>query len=420
MKVIHLSSADNKGGGARSAYRLHEELNKKNVDSKMYVRNKYSSDDKVIKYEHFSSPLSKFKQRIRKRLETRGQGYISRQNTIYNGFAPATSPLGKSPYNQLPSADIITLNWVAGFWDYRLLNAMPNKCKKIIWRLSDMHPFTGGCFYDASCGKYKTGCGSCPCLDSKKEKDLSRASIGLKRSVIESLPKGFLHIVAQSKWIAEEIKSSQVFNGIEVTHIANGIDESEFKPLDRMQSRKSLGIAEDEKVIMFIAQSLGNPRKGAAYFKEAMEVVGRQIANITVLAVGADGFGPIDGVKINEKKDVSSAEELSACYSAADVYVITSLQDNLPNTVLEAMSCGTPVVGFEVGGVPDLVENEKSGYLIETKNVQQLASQVIKLIEQPDLCVEMGSNARKRVLEHYTISGQTYKYINLYQSLLKE
>jgi glycosyltransferase involved in cell wall biosynthesis len=385
----------------------------------MFVKNKYTQDASVIAFEPRSSALKRIAFRFRRYWETGGAGYFTHENSIYNGFTPPTTPSGLEPFSQLPDADIVSLNWVSGFWDYRLISRLSRKCKVAVWRLSDMNPFTGGCLYDNNCGRFIENCGLCPCLKSSKTDDPSRRSIGMKKKIIESLPEGFLHIVAQSRWIEDQIKASYVFGGLPIARIPNGVNVEQLKPRDPLKARKEFGIHPEHAVIMFVAQSLSNPRKGGVYFKEALN---RMAANstrpITVLALGRDALPPIKDICIVQVQHVTDEARLSLCYSAADVYVITSLQDNLPNTVLEAMACGTPVVGFDVGGIPDMVINGETGFLVPVKDTILLAQRIKEIISNSELRTCFSLKGREHIIEDFSLEKQTKAYIDLYRNLL--
>lgn len=418
MRILHISSADNKGGGARSAYRLHRSLIEQGIESRMYVKNKFTNDESVIKFVAENSLKNRFLFSLRRRWETGNVGYFTVNNSLHIGFAPPTSPFGLAPLSQIPETDLVNFHWIAGFWDFRLLPFLASKSKAIVWRLSDMNPFTGGCFVDNDCNRFTKSCGRCPCLHSKKKNDLSRRSLSLKKHIIKALPKGFIHLVAQSRWIQEKIQSSAVFGGLPVTRIPNGINTQQFRPRNTREARAEFGIQEDHSVILFVAQSLSNPVKGSSFFAEA---IGRVVENfkspITVVALGQDDFPIIEDVCII-KMNIEDDEKLTLAYSAADVFVITSLQDNFPNTVLESMACGTPVVGFAVGGIPDMVIDGETGFLAPVKDTGALAQKIIEIISNKNLRSHLSDKCREHITMKFSLEMQTKSYITLYDELL--
>jgi glycosyltransferase involved in cell wall biosynthesis len=418
MKVIHISTSDNKGGGARSAYRLHRQLLREGIDSSMYVKNKFTLDAKVIRFSQENSFFLKAGFKIRRRLDAGNLAYVRRMDNEHVGFAVPASPAGFKPFGQLPSADIITLNWVAGFWDYRLLLKLVGKCKGVVWRLSDMNPFTGGCFYDAYCGRFQESCGCCPCLNSNSKFDVSRKYLRLKKSIVEKLPNNFLHVVAQSKWIEGQIKASAVFRKVPVTRIPNGIDVEKFQPMDKYRARKIMGVPHCEKLILCVAESFDKPIKGSVFLFDALRIASSQLTgSVSVLAIGKGRLHELNDMEVRQE-EITSDEMLVAAYSAGDVFVITSLQDNLPNTVLEAMACGVPVVGFDIGGVPDMVIHGETGYLAPVKDSVQLAEHIISLLNNPSGRQAMADASRSRIVDNFSIERQAKKYLELYQRLL--
>lgn len=282
-----------------------------------------------------------------------------------------------------------------------------------------MQPFTGGCFYNVSCQGYKTNCGKCPALGSNRNSDMSRRSLLLKRRIVEKLRPGTLTIVAQSRWIQKEIQASSVFCDLPVVHIANGIDTTVFKPVPNPTLRAKLGLTNEDRVILFVAQDLTNPRKGGEYFRSVVHTVAQRYrGSLAVLALGKQSLYDIDGAKVVQLDSVSREEDLAACYSLADAFVTCATQDNLPNTVLEAMACGTAVVGFRVGGLLDQVEDGRTGRLVEVGNVPQMAEALLQLFGSPQATSEMGKLGRRKALHEFNIQTQARRYVELYSSLL--
>ena len=417
--VVHISTSDNRGGAARSAYRLHQELWKREYKSLVYVKNKYTSDDSVLQFSPNNSVFNRFFFKIRRKWETDRIGYIKTDLSNYVGFAAPTSPYRFSPLKTLPKADIINLHWVSVFFDFRSLPLLTNFCNSVVWRFSDMNPFTGGCFYDNNCGRFAQSCGMCPCLHSNNQNDLSMNSIKLKQKIISKLPQNFIHIIAQSRWMKNMVKASSIFQNIPVTIIPNGVNIQRFRPIDSKKARAKLNIPLNQIVVLFVSQSLRNPVKGRIYFLEAI----RKLASITdkcitVLAIGKHSMPSVENVTIIQEY-IEDDEKLAHAFSAADIFVITSLQDNLPSTVLESMACGTPVVGFSVGGIPDMVIDNQTGFLVPSKDTEALVEKILTLIHNRDLRLKFSMNGRKHIVNNFSIEKQADSYIDLYQSLLK-
>ena len=292
--------------------------------------------------------------------------------------------------------DVIQLHWICGFVDYRrFFRALP-KGVPLVWRLSDMNPFTGGCHYRGDCGRFEGACGRCPMLQSERERDLSRAIWTRKKSALEHLSSDRLHIVALNQWMAGQVKRSSLLGRFDCSVIPNGVDLKEFKPIPPAAAREALGIPNGRRVLAFVADSVSNVRKGFGLLLKALDSL-KARQNLFLLVVGQ----PEDLPRLNLPSlilgHIQAVPFLRQIYSAADLFVISSLEDNQPNTVLEAMACGTPVVGFKAGGISEMVEAGSTGLLAPGGNVTELARAIDFLLDHEEKRMEMASQARKRV-----------------------
>ena len=385
----------------------------------MFVKSKFTDDDSVTVFEPSLTVLDKWQLRMRRLWETRGHGYFVSTESEHIGFATPWTPSGLAPLSQIPEADIINLHWVAAFLDFRLISSLPTKCTSLVWRLSDLNPLSGGCLYDAECGRFRMECGECPCLGSDKINDLSRRSLLAKRKVIRSLPSDFLTIVAQSRWSQRCIEESSIFEDVETVHIPNGIDSERFRPMNKLAARSEFDLPADTVIVMFAAQSLRNPLKGATYFIEATRQSAARIkGRLMVLALGEDEFPDIEGVDI-KRLSLNDDRLINAAFSASDIFVITSLQETFPNTVLEAMASGTASIGFDVGGVPDMIDDGKTGYLVPKRDVAALAGRICELASNDSKRIAFAAAGRERIEREFTVETQLERYTELYQSLLE-
>jgi glycosyltransferase involved in cell wall biosynthesis len=285
----------------------------------------------------------------------------------------------------------------------------------IVWTLHDMNTFTGGCHYDANCGRYKTGCGECPALDSESPNDLSRAIFKRKAAIFDRLSPERLRIVTPSRWLADAARGSELLKKFSCEVIPYGLDLDVYKPMDRTLCRQELKIPVDAKVVLFVADSNQNKRKGFSLLTEALA----QIADIQGLVLASIGgasnsmSASIPYISLGQLQDDKS---IAAAYSAADVMVIPSLQDNLPNTVLEAMACGTPAVGFDVGGIPDMIQNGVTGFLAPLRDVNGLAG-AVRLALSDENRGQLASACRARAVVEYDSAVQARRYLDLYNSI---
>jgi glycosyltransferase involved in cell wall biosynthesis len=281
-----------------------------------------------------------------------------------------------------------------------------------------MNIFTGGCHYDAGCGRFVEQCGGCPQLGSTRDRDLSRDIWERKKGLFESLDPSRLHIVTPSEWMADEVqRSSLLGDRFEVSVIPNGVNTDEFAPRDRAAAREILGISPDAHVVLFVAYSVAPRRKGFDLLLEALREI-KGVPNLFLLSVGAGSPPlrlPVPQLHLGK---IGQNRFLSVAYAAADLYVIPSLEDNLPSTVLEAMACGTPVVGFDVGGIPEMVEPGKTGALAPVGDAGSLATGIEDLLADPAGREAMGAKCRARVLGHYDMEAYLAGYERLYERLV--
>jgi glycosyltransferase involved in cell wall biosynthesis len=248
--------------------------------------------------------------------------------------------------------------------------------------------------------------------------DLSRQVWTRKQGHFSDLPSAKLHFVTPSRWLAGEVKHSPVLGKFPVDVIPYGLDLDEFAPRNRGHVRDLLGIPQDARVLLFVAEDVNNKRKGFALLVEALARCARTIPNLQLLSLGQNRPEVKVGIPWVHVGSVNNDRFLSMVYSAADLYAICSLQDNLPNTVLEAMACGVPTIGLAVGGVPDMVRDGVNGRTVAAGDVGALADAITDLLNSSDKCAVMGKNARRIALEEYALELQAQRYSELYAKLV--
>jgi glycosyltransferase involved in cell wall biosynthesis len=418
MRVIHLSTYDTKGGAAGSAYRLHGGLQAAGVESMMFVRSKQSDDDSVVQHEQATSWMSRFRRRLRR--EKIRFDFWRYQDTLPDGLELFSDD--RAPYHlhdlKVFEPDILNLHWVANFVDYRHFFEECAGDTPVVWRLSDLNPFTGGCHYDQGCGKYKERCGACPQLGSTSEDDLSRAIWNRKREAFGALHDDQLHFVAPIEWIRDQVQASPLTDRFSATVIPNGLDVDLFRPRESQSLRSSMEIPSHHRIVLFVAQSTQNHRKGFDLLAESLSDLGQD--DVTLLSIGGEKPELETTLSHLHLGTIESDLLLSVFYSLADLFVIPSRQDNLPNTVLESMACGTPVVGFDTGGIPDMVRPGKTGWLAEVGNVRDLRRAIERALENDTIREQRGRCAREVVEEEYTLERQAQQYTDLYRDILQK
>ncbi len=420
MNVLHVSRFDIRGGAGLAAYRLHTGLSALNVSSRMLVTQQGSHDTTITTPQWPEDAITSVRRTIRRTIIARAfAAYRHSRPAGYEAFSDDRSQHIYGVADQFLNADIINLHWAAELIDYRTFFRTVARNHPVVWTIHDMNAFTGGCHYDEGCGFFQVGCGSCPQLGSSQPNDLSRAVWRRKQAVFDKLSPDALHIVAPSQWLTQEAQNSPLLRRFSVSCIPNSVDTDSFAPRHRDSLRDILGIAPQGQALLFVANDLTNRRKGFGLLVEALKSLGDQ-TNLCLISVGRNKPEiPTDLLHIHLGQ-ITNPQLLSAVYSLADLFVIPSLQDNLPNTVLESLACGTPVVGFDCGGIPDMVRPGITGLLAPAKDIEALRTTIIDLLADETRRQDMRVKCRQIAIEEYSLNRQATRYLELYTSLLGE
>jgi glycosyltransferase involved in cell wall biosynthesis len=306
------------------------------------------------------------------------------------------------------------------YFSYLAIPALTEN-KPAVFTLHDMWGFTGHCAYSYDCDRWKTGCGKCPYPDTYPaiQRDNTRLEWKLKNWVYS---RSNLTIVTLSRWLTAKVQQSML-NCFPIHFIPNGIDTQAYQPIDTDQCRSVLGIPCGKKVLMFGAVSLTDSRKGGDLLCKVLASLPESLkSEIVLLILGNGGEAIADAIGIQTLNlGYASGDRLKAiAYSAADLFIFPTRADNLPLVLQESMSCGTPMVSFNVGGVPDLVRSEITGYLAEPENIQDFAYGIVQLLENQKLRDQMSQNCREIALAEYPLELQAQRYIEVYQQVLSK
>ena len=412
MKILHLNTSDTHGGAARAAYRLHRALLNKNIDSKMLVQKKASDDHTVI------APTSKFEKGINLLRPTLDnlplQQYKNRTQSL---FSPAWLPFSQIPKKIAQiNPDIVHLHWIAGAM--MSVKDLARIDKPIVWSLHDMWAFTGGEHCDEDQQHYLDNCGNSKVLNSKKDNDLSRKGWQRKRQVYAQMED--MTIVGLSDWMHQAAKSSSLLKNKSHIHLPNPIDTTVFAPFNKVEARRLFNLPTDKKLILFGAMNAtSDPNKGFEHIFTALKA---SILENTELVI----FGSSQPTTpLNFKQTVHYLGQLHddvslrVLYSAADVMVVPSLQENLSNAIMESLACGTPVVAFDIGGNSDMIEHQKNGYLVQPFNTDDLADGIEWLLNAANY-QQLCDNARDKVLTNFDSQLVAKRYIALYKEILAQ
>ena len=419
MKVVIINTFESSGGAAIAANRLRKALNKSGIDAKMLVRDKNTDDSNAIPFN--TSFPSKLLSRFFFYFE---RLYISIHNNFSkkNLFAVSVANTGNdiSRSKLIKEADIIHLHWInQGFLSIKSIKKLVELNKPIIWTMHDQWSYTGICHYTGGCKKFLDTCLDCPLLKTRKKYDLSYRTFKKK----EFYRSNTFTLVGCSKWIATEAEKSSLCRNTKIINIPNPIDITVYNKLEKDNARKSLNLPVDKKLILFGACKVTDERKGFEYMKRACDILYCRklllIDDVTIVIFGgkSEEIESLLPYYIHNAGYIKDIRTMTNLYNAADLFVIPSLEDNLPNTIMESMACGTPCVGFNTGGIPEMIDHLQNGYVAEYKNEEDLAKGINWVLNEADYSA-LSDNARKKVVENYREDIVAEKYIELYNSLL--
>jgi glycosyltransferase involved in cell wall biosynthesis len=417
MKILHVSTDDIYGGAARAAYRLHAALAHLGQASQMLVLRQRTTDPAVTRFEYPMELRARLRRRVRRwRIARAAARYREMRPPGAELFNDDRSEHGAAVIEQLPPADVLNLHWIANFVDLPTFLADVPARLPVVWTLHDMQPFTGGCHYDRGCGRFAETCGACPQLGSQRRGDLSRAIWGRKAVALASVAADRLHLVAPSHWMADEVRRSSLLGRFPVTVIPNGLDTGVFAPVGQAAARTALRVPVGARIVLFLADELAAERKGFGLLCQALAGL-EGVPDLFLISVGSHQPAldlPVPQLHLGR---VEHDRLLALVYSAADVFALPSLQDNLPNTALEALACGTPVVGFAAGGVPDVVRDGETGWLAPPGDVDGLRAALKRLLADKALCSELAETCRQVAVAEYDRTVMARAYLELYASV---
>ena len=412
MKVIHLWRSDSPrsgGGGVVGMSRLHLGLRKAGIDSQILCARKTSNspDVQVLQPSFGVVKTEKLIKQITSRLGL---------NDIHR-----LSSFNINQHEAYKEADIIHFHGThSGFINYLALPTL-TKDKPAVFTLRNMWAMTGHCTYSYDCDRWQRGCGNCPYPDINVpiERDATRIEWRLKEWVYS---RSKLNIVTLSTWLTEQAHQSRLINRYPIHQIPNGIDTTIYQPLDREQCRAELNIPFGKKVLMFAAVNLRNTRKGGNLLLEVLRGLPESLKAETVLLLfgrAGETVAQATGMEVINLGYINDERRKVTCYSAADLFLFPTKAEALGNVGLESLACGTPVVSFKVGGVPDYVRPGSTGYLAELENAEDFAQGIVQLIEDDSLRHYMSQECRKLILQEYALELCAQRHIDLYRRLLQ-
>lgn len=404
MKVLHINQSDISGGAAIAGYRLHQGLLQKGLDSRALVGYTATEDERIALIPRFEK-LENLIFHLTCRVGLNFIHNIGSFNTLKHRF--------------YIDSDILNFhNLHSSSFSYLAISAL-TKYKPAVFTLHDMWSFTGHCAYSYDCDRWKIGCGKCPYPETYPaiRTDNTHLEWTLKNWVYA---RSNLTIVTPSLWLTEQAQQS-VLSRFPIHHIPNGVETDLYRPLDSEQCKSILGIPSTKRVLMFGAEKLGDLRKGSALLLKSLQSLpGSLKSELLLMTFGnsGDSIAKSADIEVLNLGYIGGDRMKTIAYSAADLFLFPTRADNLPLVLQESMACGTPMVSFKVGGVPDLVRPGLTGYLAEPEDIQDFQKGILELTEDKVLRERMGQNCRAIALQEYSLELQAKRYIDLYQNII--
>lgn len=417
MKVCLINTADGGGGAAVACTRLLNALKSK-VNVRMLVQTKKSKTPEIISL--IKNKLDFIQARFNFFYERLPFIALYEQNKSVR-FAFSTANTGKniSNSNTIKKADVLHIHWInSGFLSLKNLNQLFALKKPIVFTLHDMWAFTGGCHYAGNCTNFTKNCGNCKFLRNPAINDISKKGWLLKQKLYQQNTN--VVFVACSNWMANIAKQSSLLHGFKIETIPNPIDTLIYKPLNKHKIREKWGLNADAKLVLFGAANINDKRKGMAYLIDALQTLKNKYPGqkLEIVLFGKNNSLDFKQIAFPTKNlsIITDEQDLVEIYNLADVFVLPSLEDNLPNMVMEALACGVPVVAFNQGGIPEMIDHKQNGYVAQYQSAQDFAQGINWVLTNDAELLK--NKARQKVLDNYSETLVAEKYNQVYQNLL--
>lgn len=422
MKVLLVNTSDHAGGAAIAALRLLKALRKAGVDARLLCRDRTLPESRTDVVSLKPTKWRKMKFAL-ERFEIYFRNGFSREGL----FAVDTGRLGNdiTQLKEFKEADVIHLHWTnQAMLSLDGLRKILQSGKRVVWTMHDMWPFTGVCHNSGLCEKWRKGCGNCPALRKPAPHDISE-SVFLKKQ--NTYASGKMTLVGCSQWLANLANEAPLLKGQTVACIPNPIDTSYYAPAGtdgmptKAEVRRALELPQDRKLLLFAAFKVTDPNKGIDFLMESLSMLIQQYPDykktlgIVLAGQGAWTLRESFPIPAYPMGYVTSEERMRQLYQAADVLLMPTLMDNLPNTIVEAMACGVPCVAFGVGGVPQMVDTGVNGYLAPPRDSLSFAKGIRATIDSASyqaLC----RNARAKAVASYSEKTVAEKFLKIYGS----
>ena len=415
MRVLLINTSERIGGAAVAASRLMESLKNNGIKAKLLVRDKQTDQITVVSLNYNWRMIWKF---VWERIVIWKANRFKKENIFAVDIANTGTDITSLP--EFQQADVIHLHWInQGMLSLKNIEKILASGKPVVWTMHDLWPATGICHYARGCNRYASACGNCPLLPHKGSKNDLSAKIFRRKK--ELYHRGAISFVTCSRWLEKQAKGSGLFVGQRITNIPNPIDTHVFCPQDQAEARLRAGLPADKHIILFVSQRVTDERKGMRYFIEAIDrLVARypEMRENTAIAILGGHSEEVNLTLPSYSLGyVSDEKQIVAIYNSADAFVLPSLEDNLPNTIMESMACGVPSIGFRVGGIPEMIDHQQNGYVANYRDTEDLASGIHWVLEEADRAA-LKQACLQKVAQNYSQHAVALKYIEVYNEAM--
>lgn len=419
MRVLIVNTSERLGGAAIAAGRLMEALNNNGIKAKMLVKEKQTDRLSIVGLKKNWWGVCQF---IWERIVIWKENGFRKHNLFAVDIANTGTDITGIP--EFQGADIIHLHWTnQGMLSLNDIKKILQSGKPVVWTMHDMWPCTGICHHARECDNYHQECHHCPYIyKGGGKKDLSNQVFRKKKELYRLAPITF---VACSQWLKDRASQSALLNGHTIVNIPNPINSNLFKPQSMTEARNRMGLPTDKKLILFGSVKVTDKRKGIDYFIECCKLLAekhpelKEELGVVVYGKNSECLKPLIPFQVYALDYINNDKDLVNIYNAVDLFVTPSLEENLPTTIMEAMSCGVPCVGFNVGGIPEMIDHLHNGYVAEYKSAEDLANGIIWTLSESEYRTLSGEACRKAI-SNYSESIVAKKYIDIYNKITGE
>ena len=416
MRVLLINTSERIGGAAVACSRLMEALKNNGIKAKMLVRNKQTDQITVV-------PLAKNWLLIWKFVWERIVIWSANRFKKHNLFAVDIANTG-TDITSLPEfqqADIIHLHWInQGMLSLKNIRKILDSGKPVVWTMHDMWPCTGICHHARTCDRYHTECHHCPFIYGGGGKsDLSHRVFHWKKDLYST---HHITFVACSQWLEAQARQSALLTGQTILNIPNPINTNLFRPHSKPKARQRCNLPAEGNLMLFGSVKITDKRKGIDYFIESCRLLAEQHPELRD-TLGVVAFGnqsqqlkDLLPFRVYSMEYVKDEHRLVDIYNAVDLFVTPSLEENLPNTIMEAMACGIPCVGFNVGGIPEMIDHLHNGYVAQYRSADDFANGIYWILTEPSYA-SLSEQANRKAVSHYSESIIAKRYIDIYNKL---